>query len=95
MENGLNFNVFRKCINIQDLQLISNGDIDINDIVNLPKIQKLTICDTKIINSENIEKLDKLIYLKLDGSTMNNIDFLENLKNKVKIQYKKEYHVGI
>ena len=88
-----------KTVNLTDIQLpervlvINGGVVDLSKFINSSKIKNLEIKSSEIMYSELLKNMGNLKVLNVDGSTLDNEEILEDLKNKnISVSYEYEYN---
>lgn len=98
INSNISYIVLDHCQNVQ-LELINNNKIvriigakfNLKNLDNFSKIEKLCLQDCAINNIEEIAKCKNLKYLNLDGSLINNTNFIDDLGKNILVSYKKLY----
>lgn len=93
--NVKNLKLFQNFERIKKMTFIEVGEIDIKEIINIKNIEELAICNSFIKNSIMINDFKNLKELKLDGSLVDEKNFLELLNKDIKLSYKEKYFVGL
>ena len=85
-----------KNLYIRNIDLERVGALNLNNINNLQQLEKLEMqnCD-EITNIQQISGLAKLLSLNIDGSTVDDPNFIQELKQRMKVSDEKEsYLIG-
>lgn len=79
---------------IKYLMLNKIESIDINELKIFENLEEISIFECEIKNFSEINNFKNLKELKLDGSQIDNKEKLQELQNRINIQYNETYHVG-
>lgn len=88
-----------KTVNLTDIKLpervfvINGGVVDLSKFINSSKIKNLEIKSSEIMYSELLKEMGNLKSLNVDGSTLDNEEVLDYLRNKnISVSYEYEYN---
>lgn len=90
----LNLSIFRALDRIKTLQFINISEIDIKDIKFAKNIESLSIHNSNIKNCSELKDFINLKQLKIDGSLVDDPDFIDSLNKDIKFSCKKRYYLN-
>lgn len=99
LSENIKYLILDNCKNL-NFDLINNNEtikiigikIDLKHIKKFTNIKTLYLQDCEIDNIEEIKNYKQLKYLNLDGSKINNLNFIMKLSDEIQISYKEDYH---
>ena len=90
VDNPNSFN--ESIINNNEFIRIISHNFDFRKIINFTNIKDLYLQNCNITNIELLNNYTSLELLNIDGSKINNEQFLKQLSQKIEIQYSTEFH---
>lgn len=90
----LDLSIFRSLDKIKTLQFINIHEIDIKDIKFAKNIESLSIHNSNIKNCSELKDFINLKQLKIDGSLVDDPDFIDLLSKDIKFSCKKRYYLN-
>lgn len=74
-----NLTNFKKCSDLENIEFIDCGDVDINNLIELKMLKEILVYNSEISNALELRNFDKLRILKIDGSKLD----YENLESVI------------
>lgn len=75
------------------IRIIGNRDLDLQKVTEFMGIKKLYLQNCIIDNFECIKKFTDLTYLNLDGSKVDRLDIIEELRQHIKVDFREKYRI--
>ncbi len=92
---NIDLKIFNMKEDLLELEILNDEDdnieVDIRDVLEFKNIEVLRIYNSKIKNSADINKLENLKKLFLDGSLVDTKNFSEILNKQLEFIYKRKY----
>lgn len=74
-----NLTNFKKCSDLENIEFIDCGDVDINNLIELKMLKEILVYNSEISNALELRNFNKLRILKIDGSKLD----YENLESVI------------
>ena len=96
--NYSDFSLLEMCNNTESMETVflkNVKNVDVSQIYKFKNLKRLSLLNCDIDNIEYLDKFDKLEEVKIIGSKINNLQILETLRNKMKIEYSEDEYFNV